>query len=69
MFGSGRDQAVEHHRTGEPPHRCRQPAVTQDAVEFEALPELVADMDRTGLAMALGCDARRIDLDRHTAAA
>jgi predicted phage tail protein len=38
-------------------------------VEFEALPELVADMDRTGLAMALGGDPRRIDLDQCTAAA
>jgi hypothetical protein len=64
-----RDQAIEHHRAGEPPHGCGQAAVAQNAVEFEALPELVADMDRAGLAMALGGDPRRIDLDQRTAAA
>jgi len=45
-------RAIEHHRAGEPPHGCGQAAVAQNAVEFEALPELVAD--RAGLAMALG---------------
>src|ERR1700731_2969731 len=52
VFGGGRDQA----------------AVAQDAVEFEAAPELVADMDRAGLAMALGGDARGIDFDQRAAA-
>ena len=46
------------------PRRWRQLAVAQNAVEFETLPELVADMDRTGFTMALGRDARRIDLDQ-----
>ena len=68
MFGGGRDQAIEHHRAGEPQHRCRQAAVAQDAVEFEAVPELMADMDRTGLAVALGGDARGIDFDQRAAA-
>ena len=54
MFGGGRNQAVEHHRAGEPQHRRREAGLAQDAVEFEALPELVADMDRTSLAVALG---------------
>ena len=67
VFGARRDQAIEHHRTGEPLHRHGQAAVAQNAVEFEALPELVTDMDRTGLAMALGRDPRWIDLDQRAA--
>ena len=67
VFGGGRDQAIEHHRAGEPQHRCRQAAVAQDAVEFEAVPELMADMNRAGLAVALGGDARRIDFDQRAA--
>ena len=69
VFGGRRDQAIEHHRTGEPSRGCRQAAAAQDTVEFEALPELIADVDRTGLAMALGCDPRRIDLDQDAAGA
>src|ERR1700674_4625848 len=68
VFGGGRDQAIEHHRAGEPQHRCREAAVAQDAVEFEAVPELMADMNRAGLALALGGDARRIDFDQRAAA-
>ena len=64
MFGGGRDQAIEHHGAGEPQHRCRETAVAQDAVEIEALPEPVADMDRTGLAVTFGGDARRVDFDQ-----
>ena len=67
VFGGGRNQAIEHHGAGEPPHRCREAGLAQDAVKFEALPELIADMDRTGLAVMLGGDARRIDFDQRAA--
>jgi hypothetical protein len=49
MFGAGRDQTIEHHRTGEPLHRCGEAGLAQNAVEFEALPELVADMNGPAL--------------------
>jgi hypothetical protein len=54
VFGARRDQSIEHHRTGEPLHGCGQAAVAQNTVEFKAQPELVADMNGTGFAMALG---------------
>lgn len=64
VLGARCDQPIEHHRTGQPLHGGGQPAVAQNAVELEALPELIADMDRTGLTMPLGGDARWIHLDQ-----
>ena len=62
-----RDQPIEHHRATEPLHRFRQPAFTQNPIELEPPPELIADMDRPGLAMSLGRYPRRIDFDQSAA--
>ena len=67
VFGARRDQAIERHRTGQPLRGGGQPAVAQNAVEAEALPELMADVDRAGFTVALGGDARGIDLDQRPA--
>ncbi len=67
VFGARRDQAIERHRTGQPLRGCGQSAVAQNAVEVEALPELMADVDRTGFTVALGGDARGVDLDQRPA--
>src|ERR1700694_1799974 len=58
------DQSIERHRAGEPARRRRQLAVVQNAVDPEALPELVADMDRASLAVLPGRDPRRVALDQ-----
>jgi len=59
-----RDQSIERHRAGQCPHRGRQLAVAQDVGKPQALPELVANMDRTRFPMVLGRNPRRIDLDQ-----
>jgi len=43
------------------------PRSAQNAVELDALPELMADVDRAGFTMALGGDARWIHLDQGSA--
>src|SRR4030081_321831 len=48
MLGSGLDQPVQDHRAGETARAAGDPKFAQDLAQAEAVPELVADMDRTG---------------------
>src|SRR5215468_6607469 len=57
------DQSVERHRARELPCPLGHPLRFEVVVQAEALPELVANMHRAGLAMALGCDQLGIDGD------
>lgn len=61
VFGGRRNQSVKHHRASQLADRLRQAAVVQNAVKIETLPELVADVDRPGFTVLLGCDPRWID--------
>lgn len=63
MLGSGLDQPVQNHRAGEPARAAGDPEFAQDLAQAETVPELVADMDRTGFAMVLGGDPTRVDGD------
>jgi len=67
MFGAWRDQSIEGHRTRKLTHGLGQPAVAQNAVEFEPLPELIAHMHGSGLTVALRGDATGINLDQFAA--
>ena len=64
MLGARRDQSIERHHTGEPLHCLRKPALAQNAIRLKPAPELIADMHRPSLAMALARHAAGIDLDQ-----
>ncbi len=68
-MASRRDQAVQRHGAGEAAGARVEAEVLEDPVEAEAAPERQADMDRPGLAVALGGDLVGLDGDRRTAGA
>jgi hypothetical protein len=61
MLGGRLDQPVEDHRAGPLTRGGGDAKRAQDIVQIEAFPELVADMDGTGFAMAFGVDPVRVD--------
>src|SRR5215472_10913256 len=63
MLGSGFDQPVEDAGAGELARAVGQADIAQDVAEAETVPELVAGMDGTRLAMLLGGNPARIDGD------
>src|SRR5215468_4411186 len=68
VLGGGRNQPIKRHHTGEPAHRRRQAAVSQNLVKPKPLPELIADMNWASLTMLLGGDTRWINFDQCAAA-
>jgi hypothetical protein len=66
VLRGGGDQPIERHRTGEPTGYFRQAAVSQNLVKPKPLPELVADVNRSGLTMLFGGDTRWINFDQCT---
>ncbi len=66
VLGGGLDEPVQGHGAGEPARARGEFARGQDVVQPEALPELVADVDRAGFAMVLGGDPLRVDSNEGT---